>query len=596
MPQNTLDTIPKRLDFAADNSDTGIIFVGAKGEENFRSWMTIRTHAISTAVFLENIAKQNNASLATEKRVAIILPTCPEFFDVFFGCQYIGAVPVPLYPPLRLGKMSEYIEKTVAMLAAADVQMLITNKQISRILGEVVAKYSLPLGLHIVENIPYSKSSVQHDYQNQSPDHLAMAQFSSGTTVSPKPVGLTHQQVLANTDIILDHVQGMVGCSWLPLYHDMGLIGCVFPAFSKMGTLVLIPPEEFLRRPAIWLQAISKHKAYISPAPNFAYSYCSKRIQNKDLEGVDLSCWKMALNGAEAVSPAHLREFTTKFGKYGFAKEALTPVYGLAEASLAVTFSAPHTEFISVYFDREKLLHGQAVRCTNTNTQNSFDLEPYVELASVGKPLREFFVEIRDEQNTIVPDTTIGTIHIRGPSVMRGYLNQAQTGIFPIQDGWLDTGDMGFFFEGNLYIYGRKKDVIVLNGQNHAPQDLEQAVDEIDGVRQGCSVAVGDTSSGGEKVYMFVETVYSTPKNTEIAELCRKAISAKTGIDCDLVVILQSGTIPRTSSGKLRRKETLRLFQLGQLLPPKDVNMWNMAGVLAKSAWGYLQSNFTKKE
>ena len=354
----------------------------------------------------------------------------------------------------------------------------------------------------------------------------------------------------------------------------MGLIGCVFPAIALSGKLVLIPPEVFLTRPKLWLRAIARHNAFISPAPNFAYSLCTQRIKDKDLEGHDLSCWKMALNGAEPVAPEHLRTFTKRFEKFGFAPQALTPVYGLAEASLAVTFSDPTSVFTAHRFDRDKLAQGIAQRS---------DQERSIELASVGRPLDGFDIEIRDPHGTPLADGHIGVIWVRGPSLTSGYMGDLPS---PVLDGWLNTGDIGFLFDEELYISGRIKDVLVIRGQNHSPYDIEHAVDSVDGVRTGCAVAVSNITSSGEELLVFVE--YRT-HDSSLAERCQKSIIERTGIRPDAVIMLESGTLPRTSSGKLRRQETLNLFLAQKLIPPKKVNTFLIAGALTKSALGYLK-------
>ncbi len=584
-PTHWDSTLPERLWNAAQSQsdhgghgDHGLVFVSRTGMDTRYTWETILERARKMATHLQNIG------VTTGDRVAIVLPTCIQFFDVFFGIQILGAVPVPLYPPLRLGKMDIYVERTVAMLEAVNAVLLVSDQRISKVLGRVLEGYTPHLGLLNVDKSNWTGCMPIDTWeQNLTADHLAMAQFSSGTTVAPKPVGLTHRQVLSNTDIICSVVEGNVGCSWLPLYHDMGLIGCIFPALSKIGTMVLISPEDFLRRPALWLQSISKYSAYISPAPNFAYAYCTNRIKERELEGIDLSSWKMALNGAEAVAPKHLRAFIERFSSVGFDSHALCPVYGLAEASLGVSFSTPDTLFTSRYFDRNELQQGVASLSTTDNEG--------VELASVGKALPKCHVEIRDDNGSALADNHIGEIWVQSPSVMKGYLNDAPS---PIQAGWLATGDLGFVFEKELYIYGRKKDVIVLAGQNHAPQDLEMAVDDIEGVRTGCAVAVGKVDDNGEQIFLFVETQTKGTSSSNLAEQCKQAVLRETGISCDLVVLLDPGTIPRTSSGKLRRRNTLHLFESGNLLPPKEMTALNMAGILASSMVGHWKARWRR--
>jgi fatty-acyl-CoA synthase len=566
-----MSTLIDLLERAQDKEHTGFIFVDRKEKEteyNFRDVYT-RTQIAAANLQLLGIKKGDC--------VALFLPTSIEFMDAFLGAQYIGAIPVPLYPPMRLGKLDEYFARTASMLDAVQASIIITNPQIKRILGQLVAQYNPPKGVLLARDLQKECSSIPNHQTNL--DDICLVQFSSGTTQNPKPVTLTHRQTLANVQAIEQsfppNISIPVGCSWLPLYHDMGLIGCVFPAISFPGRLVLIPPEVFLTKPKLWLRAISRHQAFISPAPNFAYSLCTQRIKDSDLEDVDLSCWKMALNGAEPVAPAHLRSFIERFAPFGFRPEALTPVYGLAEASLAVTFSDPNKLFTAHRFDREKLAEG--IVKISEHKQS-------IELASVGTALDGFTIEIRNEQGTPLPSGSIGSIWVQGPSLTSGYLGDIPS---PIIDGWLNTGDVGFLFENELYISGRIKDVLVIRGQNHSPYDIEHAVDSVDGVRTGCAVAVSNITEQGEQLLVFVE--YRT-HHPNLAQSCQAAIIEQTGIRPDAVIVLESGTLPRTSSGKLRRRETLQRYLLKELIPPKKVNTFLIAGALTKSVLGYLKS------
>lgn len=550
-----------------------VILVDRREQETRFHWSEVHARAERAAQALWALGVRPG------DRVALVLQTEIAFLDALFGCQRIGAIPTPLYPPVRLGRLDEYVARTVAMLEAVDATMLLTNRRIRSLLGQVVSQAALPLGVHDAGTLATETGAPPVDLARPGPDDLAMVQFSSGTTVFPKPIALTHRQVLANVDAILDFLpkdQGFkqAGGSWLPLYHDMGLIGCVFVAVVGMGPLVLIPPEVFLTRPAIWLRAMARHRVTVSPAPNFAYALCAERITDDEVAGIDLSSWRLALNGAEPVAPSSLRRFSERFAAHGLRPEALTPVYGLAEASLAVTFSDPHRRFTTVAFDREALAEGRA-EVTDDPTRT-------LELASVGTPLRDTRVAIRDGDHEDLPDGRVGRIWVDSPSVMHGYLDRETQ---PFRDGWLDTGDLGFLWQGELYVTGREKDVVIVAGQNHAAADLEIATEALPEVRTGCVVAASDVDSDGERLLLFVECRHM---REGLAEDCRKAVLARTGLSPDLVLLLDPGTLPRTSSGKIRRRETVRRFKAGDLTPPKQVTPWLVAGAMAKSAWGYL--------
>jgi fatty-acyl-CoA synthase len=511
--------------------------------------------------------------------VALILPTAPSFLDAWLGCQVLGAVPVALYPPVRLGRLDEYFERSAAMLRVSEAAAIVTDARVRRLLGRLVELQPTPLGVldaaALLDGAPVEPEPA-------GADDVQMIQFSSGTTVDPKPVVLTHGQTMANARAISDQVRATnpldsatpaAGVSWLPLYHDMGLIGCVFPAALTPGPLTLIPPEVFLAKPAVWLRAISRYRGTISPAPSFAYALCTERIRPAELEGVDLSSWSMALNGAEPVAPAATRAFIERFAPYGLRAEALMPVYGLSEMALAVTFTPPGRGMRTVHLDRAALGEGRAVEAPPGDGA--------VELATLGPPLPGYAVEIRSGAGS-----DVGRVWCAGPSRMKGYLGRAGQ---PFDGPWLDTGDVGLLHDGELVVTGRAKDLLVIRGRNHAPQDLERAVDTVDGVRTGCAAAVADIGDHGERLLLFVEV--RAPVEGQ-AEACATAVRAATGVTPDLVLLLAPGTLPRTSSGKIRRSETLARFHAGTLTEPDAVTPWMVAGALARSALGWLRAGW----
>jgi acyl-CoA synthetase (AMP-forming)/AMP-acid ligase II len=571
---------------AADNG-RGLRFLDREERETRVDWPAVHARASRVAGGL--VAR----GVRRGDTVAIVLPTCPAFFDAFFGAVLAGAIPVPLYPPVRLGRLAEYHARTTAMLRATRARIVLTDARTWRILGETAALARPDLGVVDVAGVDDAPLAFP-----LVPDSLAVVQFSSGTTVDPKPVALSHRQVLANAGAILDSVArsdaDQDGVTWLPLYHDMGLVGCVFVALLRAGNLTLIGPEQFITRPALWLRALSRTGAVISPAPNFAYALCVDRIADADLDGVDLSRWRYALNGAEPVSPATLRRFVTRFARWGLRPEALTPVYGLAEASLAVTFSALDAPFRTTRFDRDALGDGRVVPSADG-----------VELVSVGTPLPGTELD--------VPADRVGVVRVRGPSVMTGYLHQPERTAAVLVNGWLDTGDLGFLHEGELYLTGRAKDLLILRGRNHAPHEIEQAVDRVEGVRTGCAAAVAwrPEDAEEEQLVVFVELRDAEnealrgsrggaappggalrgeapppePRTLEhhaLADRCAAAVLEATGLLPALVVLLAPGTLPRTSSGKIRRGEALRRWLAGELVPPDQVTAWMLAGALAK--------------
>jgi acyl-CoA synthetase (AMP-forming)/AMP-acid ligase II len=570
-------TLADLLRRAADSTDAGLRFLDRRERETWLSWRDVHARAMATCGRLQALGTRPG------DRVALVYPTSPEFFDAFFGSLLAGAVPVPLYPPVRLGRLEEYAARTAAMLRAAGVGVVLSEPRVRRLLGTAVAPVAPALGCHVLDELPAGSPSPER----RSADDLALVQFSSGTTVDPKPVALSHRALLAQTERLngfWPQPKGRPvdsGVSWLPLYHDMGLVGCVLPALSHPGTLTLIPPEVFVARPAVWLRTISRFGATISPAPNFAYGLCVDRIRDAELEGVELSSWRVALNGAEPVAPRVLRAFTERFSRWGFRAEALTPVYGLSEAALAVTFSDLDRPFTSIRFEREALAaDGRAAPAGDG-----------VELVSVGRPLPDFELRLVDGAGRRVGDDRVGRVLVRGPSLMEEYLGRPEDTAAVLRDGWLDTGDLGFIHAGELYLTGRAKDVLILNGRNHAPSEVEHAVDRVAGVRTGCAVAASwrPDEADREWLVVLVEAARGVAGNqwATIARECVAEVRAATGLSADRVEVLPPGTLPRTSSGKLRRREALRRWLSGELTAPDAVGVLRIAGAMVRSSLAF---------
>ena len=571
--QRRVGTLNALLERAGDFPGTGLRLLDRFEAECWLEWREIRDRAARVAGGLREIG------IARGDRVALIFPTNAGFFEGFFGILLAGAAPVPLYPPVRLGRLDEFAGRTAAMLRAVGARLVLADPVVRRLLGPALECYWPVLGCRTVAGLPEADPvAISVD-----PGDLALVQFSSGTTMDPKPVALSHRAVVAQTACLNSFWPGEEGrpesgVSWLPLYHDMGLIGCVFPALERPATLTLIPPELFVSRPAVWLRIISRYRATLSPAPNFAYGLCVDRIRDGEMEGVDLSSWRVALNGAEPVAPRVLRAFQERFSAWGFRPEALTPVYGLSEASLAVTFSELGRGFTSRCFDRDTLAT-EAV---------AVEAPGGVEIVSVGRPLPGFALRIVDDEGRDLGSGRIGRVLVRGPSLMEGYLGRPEETAETMRDGWLDTGDLGFRINGNLYLTGRAKDVLILRGRNHSPVEVEHAVDAVVGVRTGCAVAVSFLPEGaeGEALVLLVEAQQqaTASQHREIADGIAREVRAAAGLDPDHVELLEPGTLPRTSSGKLRRNEALRRWRAGELTPPAPVTILRLAGAVARSS------------
>jgi acyl-CoA synthetase (AMP-forming)/AMP-acid ligase II len=564
-------TLQRLLLEAAADERSGLAFYARDGRRPLASFGEIAGRAARVAGALAR------RGVRPGDRVALVFPTAPGFFDAFFGALLAGAVPVPLYPPVRLGRLDEYHERTARQLAAVEAALVVADPRLVALLGRGVARALPRLGVAALAEL----SGAAPLTLTGRPEELALVQFSSGTTVEPKPVALDHRALLyqaRSLNALWPERDGRrsTGVSWLPLYHDMGLIGCVLPAVEMPTVLTLLPPELFVARPALWLRAISETRAAVSPAPNFAYALATERVRDEELEGVDLSCWRVALCGAETVVAGTLARFAERFARWGFRADALTPVYGLSEAALAVTFP-PLGRGVRARRYARAALAGPGVALPDADG---------VEIVSVGAPLPGFALEVRDAAGRVRPERHVGRIHVSGPSLLREYLGRPEATAAALADGWLDTGDLGFLDDGELYLAGRAKDALIVNGRNHSPAEVELAVDALPGVRRGCVAAVSHRPEEAptERLLLFVERHRDAAPAADaaLAERCRAAVLAASGLDVDRVVVLEPGTLPRTSSGKIRRHETLRRHLAGSLAAPARVGRLGLAGELVR--------------
>jgi acyl-CoA synthetase (AMP-forming)/AMP-acid ligase II len=567
---------------AAAAHPSGVTFVGLREEETSLSWAEVHARAARVAGALGALGVEAG------DRVGIVLRTSPGFLDAFFGAWLAGAVPVPLYPPVRLGRMEEYLEATARMLAISGARVLLSTGAVQRLLGGAVERTWPALGCHDVESLAVSDASprVHALPPAPAPTALGLVQFSSGSTVDPKPVALTHAALAAqaaalHTAVRPDARDALV--SWLPLYHDMGLIGGLLGAMSYPGRLVLIAPEHFLARPALWLRAIARHRGTISMAPSFAYAYCADRVKDADLAGLSLTSWRLALDGAEAVSGDAMRRFAVRFAPSGFDPGALVPVYGLSEAALAVTFGRPGRPLEGRRVDPARLAREGCVAPGKR------------EIMSVGTPVPGFEVEVRGGDGAPAGERRLGRIFARGPSLMEGYLGDPAATERALRDGWLDTGDLGFVAEGELYVHGRAKDVVIVRGANHAPEEFEAALAGIPGLRPGCAVALGVTREDGAEALLVLAERGGARRgegrgagdDAALRAAIRAAVLERTGVAPGAVELLAPGTLPRTSSGKLRRQEALRRHLAGTLTPPRSAGVLRLALEAARGqlAW-----------
>lgn len=537
--------------------------------------------------------------------VAIMLPTCAEFFWSFAGTLLAGGIPVPIYPPFRADRIAEYATRQANILRNAEARFLITWREAeglahlleSRVptLVGVLNAQKIASRLAAPEHPPKQWKPIKNIVHHALPDDIAFLQYTSGSTGDPKGVTLSHANLLANIRAICDAIQlgpSDFGVTWLPLYHDMGLIGVwLAPLFAGVPVAVM-PPLAFLSRPERWLWAIHRHRGTVSPAPNFAYELCVRKIADKDLQGLDLSCWRAALNGAEPVHPTTLDRFVTRFAPYGFRRESMMPVYGLAEASLAVAVpkigAGPRVDRI----DRAKFESGGCAVPAKKD-----DPSP-LEFVGAGVPLANMAVRVVavDHNGKIgtaikdcndCPERVQGQLWFRSPSATCGYYhNPTATAGLLREEGWLDSGDLAYLADGEIFITGRAKDVIIKRGRNLYPHEVEAIVSKVEGVRAGCVVAFGvpDEKGKTEKLIVTAEVRHVADGKRIAAEITR-AVDAAVGLPPDAVEILPPQSIPKTSSGKLRRSETRRLYLEGKLGKKSDP-AWLQIGKLAMRSAG----------
>lgn len=556
---------------------SGVTFVDLQERERFVPWAEVRARAERAAANLAHLGVEPG------DRVAIVLRTEPAFLDAFFGAWLAGAVPVPLYPPVRLGRLDEWTHSTARMIRIAGARLVVSGGGTRRLLGTVIEEARPALGCVDADALGALPARLARPVD---PSMLGLVQFSSGSTVDPKPVALTHRALQAMADSLLAATAPTaadVMVSWLPLYHDMGLIGGLLAAMCYPGPLVLIPPEHFLARPALWLRAIARHRGTITAAPSFAWAYCADRVRDADLERISLATWRLALDGAEPVSAEAMRRFATRFEVHGFDPGALVPVYGLAEAALAVTFAEPGRPLAGRRVDAVRLARDGVVAEPGADPGTAVGNGR--EVMSVGRPVPGVAVEIRGRGGEVLPEGRLGRIHVRGPALMREYLGDQARTARALKDGWLDTGDLGFVEGGELYVHGRAKDVVIVHGANHAPDEFEAPLARVPGLRPGCAVALGITpEAGGEALLVLAERAREgSAEDAALEAAVRRAVLEATGLAPHTVQLLAPGTLPRTSSGKLRRREALRRYLEGRLEPPRSASPLRLVVETARS-------------
>lgn len=501
-------------------------------------------------------------------RVALMLPTSLEFFVSFFGILYAGGVPVPIYPPLRLSQLEEHVNRQAGILRNAGARLLITTtrgQKLATLLQPQVPTISAVESPAVLSSGPEIRLPPTGDERA-----TALLQYTSGSTGDPKGVVLSHANLLANIRAIgqaMDASSRDVFVSWLPLYHDMGLIGAWLATLYYGAPLYVMSPLTFLAHPESWLWAIHQYRATLSAAPNFAFETCRTKIDNADIEGLDLSSLRLVANGAEPVSANSIRRFTERFRAYGFRPEAMTPAYGLAESTVGLTVPplgrGPRIDRV----DRHALgSTGIAQPAAPTDTSP-------LEFVSCGQPIPGHDVRIVDAQGREVADRVIGRLEFRGPSATPGYFqNEAKTKEL-FDGGWLDSGDQAYRADGEIFITGRIKDMVIRAGRHIFPQEAEDTVGELPGIVKAGVALIGtrDRTSGTERVVIVAETTQEDQSARDrLRDQAQAAAVNVLGAPADEIVFVPPDTIPKTASGKIRRSTTRELYDAGQLGAPRS--------------------------
>ena len=564
----TLDTLPRRLaDFetlgeALDYAATGrrgLNFHDARGTlTEAYPFSQLRADALAHARRLVGIG------IKPGDRIALIAETGPEFAACFFGAVYAGAWPVPLPLPTSFGGRDAYVDQLTVQLDSSDPKLLLFPSELAEMATGAAAKRGIDArDWASIDTLEPSLAELPV----ARPDDIAYLQYSSGSTRFPHGVAVTHHALLDNLHahgVGLAVVDSDRVISWLPWYHDMGLVGCFLSPVAMQLTVDYLKTEDFARRPLAWLDMITRNPGTtVSYSPTFGYDICSRRMssQTRAADRFDLSRWRIAGNGADMIRPDVMQAFVDGFAEAGFKAGAFCPSYGLAEATLAVSLMPPG-EGIRLELVEENELSGG---------EPGDDERPrrYRAIVNCGKPVTGMEVEIRDADGAVLPDRGIGKVYVRGASVMHSYFRDEESTKACLSDDlWLDTGDMGYMSGGYIFIVGRAKDMIIINGRNHWPQDIEWAVEQLPGFKSGDIAAFAITGPSGEETpAVLVHCRVSDPgERGRLRDDIRERVRAITGISA-VVELIPPRTLPRTSSGKLSRTKARHLYLSGEIQP-----------------------------
>ncbi len=576
-PPATLATLVDVLDWhAQQHGERLLVTIESQHGAQHLSYARLRIDALAVAAGLVE------RGCGADDAVAVMLPTGSEFFAAFYGALYAGCVPVPLYPPARLAQLEDHLQRCAGILRNAEARLLITVNQAKPFAQLLRAHCESLQAITTVADLALPRAQVARPAVNAA--STAFLQYTSGSTGNPKGVVLSHANLLANVRAMwraskVSSADTFV--SWLPLYHDMGLIGACIGSLVVGYRLVLMSPLEFLSKPSCWLWSIHRHRGSLSAAPNFAYELCANKIADAELEGLDLGSWRLAFNGAEPVSPSTLERFASRFARYGFRREAMFTVFGLAEGVLGVTFPPLGRGPVIDNVDRAALMRDGVAKPARVGDTNA------LRLVSCGVPLPGHEVRVVDAAAHELAERVQGRVQFRGPSASHGYYKNPAANAALFAGDWLNTGDLGYFAAGELYLTGREKDLIIRRGVNIHPAELEAAVANLPGVRKGgvAVFAAADSRSGSERLVVLAETraTDAGERQAIVAAITRLAVD-RIGIPPDDVVLAPPRSVLKTSSGKIRRATARELYEQRALASTQRAPWWQLTRLVARAA------------
>jgi fatty-acyl-CoA synthase len=553
-----MQTLETRVEAAAATAGTVTFMSGDDGVTV--SWAQLHAEARAYAAVLQQ------RGIGIGDHVALLGPTTRELVTALQATWLTGATLMVLPLPMRMGSIDEFVNQTRVRLDKGDISLLLIDPQLADFL---VPEPTDPPTLRLDDLVAHATALGPDSWTRVAadPERLAVLQFTSGSTSEPKGVMLPHRAVCANIDGMIEvcgwDITVDVMVSWLPLYHDMGLVGMLIIPMTTGANLVLGAPQDFMAKPLRWMQWLSDHKGTTTAGPNFSWSLATRALRRA--EGLDLSPVRIALNGAEPVDPASVRAFAEEAGRFGLRAGAVFPAFGMAEVSIAGTFPPPLTGL------RTDVVDGRAVEHERYAAPVDPDADGAREFAFLGRPIPGLDMRIVDsETGRAHQDREVGELEIRGTSLTTGYYANEAANAASFRDEWLRTGDLAYVVDGELVLCGRIKDIIILGGRNLFPDDIERAVGEVEGVRVGNVVAIGvDSGRGKEAVVVLAEI------NGDDHDLIRKRAHHRamdvSGVPPHDIVLLQAGTLPKTSSGKLQRGLAKQRYQAGELVVADSV-------------------------